>query len=269
MIQNILVSMMRNTYMAYGDRDEHRKFNSNLKKYKYVFFYPFFGDDENGDESIEIDPSLFVGFTDNPSEKTMDRTTARGLSSLGDDDSLYVESSLAYMLDHKRMVISTASIEPIPVAKVSWKTLLDAPVLRKGNYCIMCEYVLSHLRLSTATYDFDKTVIEFLQDQNKIELDVVYSTDNHAGEKQSSTIVKYNGTPVGIIQNSGWDGINSKLCVFCRDEWDDMMSYLVVTSGVDKLFRDEYITVIDLERDPDEYTFVPGVTGYSIKELGE
>lgn len=258
MIKKTLADKTRALILKCGDRDDFRIFNANLVKYKYLSFYPYFENDENGDIRWDT-PSLLIGFSNSDSEKEMDNATAYAINEGSDDDMFFVDSGLAYMLDNKRAVIRTDEIKPIKIEPISWDTVLKAEEVGAAEWGDLCEPLAEYMRESSPPYEFDRLIIEYLKKQSEIRLKLIFNSGS-IRKRRKTTLVYFNDEFVGAMKHKGYDGCNCNVYAFDESKWFQMMEFIKVESGVDKIFEKSIVHIMDITKDADEYLFVPGVT---------
>lgn len=258
MIKKTLADKTRALILKCGDRDDFRIFNANIVKHKYLSFYPYFDTDSN-DDILWDTPSILIGFSNNDKEGALDNQDAYMLNAGKDDDMFFVSTGLAYMLDQKRVVISTSELEPIPIEPISWDKVFDAEVISTGNWEDMCTPVAEYCNCDSYPYEFDNTIIRYLERQTSIRMNVIFR-DGSVSNVRKTTLVYENDECVGVIKQRGYDGSNSTTYCFDEGKWLALMQKIKEESGVDKLLKKRIVHVMDWEADADEFFYVPGVT---------
>lgn len=256
MIEKTLALKTRALYEKAGDRDDHRAFNNALLNFRYMAFYPYSSMEDDDDED---DPCLLIGFSNKSITGCMDRAEALSTLHQKDDLVLYVSTALAYSLDWKRAVYSTSNIEPIHVPPVPWSTVLDAEVLGQAQMDILSGPVADFMAVGDVAYEFDTVLSNYLEDQTDIRIDVVYR-DCLRHDINTTNLVYFKDELVGIIKSYGSDGMICEVSTFDVDKWNDFMRHIVFHSGIDKYVKKRTILILNKNKDPDEFVFVPGVT---------
>lgn len=259
MIKKTLADKTRALILKCGDRDDFRIFNANLEKYNYMSFYPFFDEDEDGNVAF-TNPCILIGFSDSDSTGVMDRQEAFNANAGTEDDMFFVDSALAYMLNEKRVLISTSEIEPIKLQPISWDAILNAESVGEPDWGDLGVPLLEYLREDSPPYSYDSFIISFLEKQSRVSMKLIFRSGDYSNTKKT-TLVYFNGEFVGAMKNSGYDGCNCEVYVFEEEKWFRMMEFIKIESGVDKLLEKSIVTHMDKTKDPDEFLFVPGVTG--------
>lgn len=259
MIKKTLADKTRALILKCGDRDDFRIFNANLEKYKYMSFYPFFSEDD--DDNILWDtPSLLIGYSNTDSTGPMSKSDAFNANGGSEDNMFFVESGLAYMLNEERVLINTSEIEPISISPISWDTVLKAEEVGEPDYGDICDPLLSYMRESSAPYEFDQHVIDFLKKQDKVTLKLIFR-DGSVSDTRKTTLVYFRNEFVAAMKHTGYDGCNCEVYTFDEEKWFSTLEYIKIESGVDNLFEKSIVNLMDTTRNPDEFLFVPGVTG--------
>lgn len=259
MIEKTLADKTRALILKCGDRDDFRIFNANLEKYSYLSFYPYFDDDEDGNIMWDT-PALLIGFSDSDSTGRMDRQTAYNKNFGNDDDMFFVDCALAYMLNEERVVISTSEIEPIKLQPISWDAILNAESVGVADWGDLCVPMADYIGTVDQTHDFDKCIIQYLKNQTDIRMKLIFN-EGDICSKRKTTLVYFKDELVGALTHTGYDGCNSTTHAFDKEKWFSLMKFIKDESGVDKLLERSIVTVMDTTRNPDEFLFVPGVTG--------
>lgn len=259
MIKKTLADKTRALFLKCGDRDDFRIFNANLEKYKYMSFYPYFEEDENDNVQLDV-PCLLIGFSNNDRTGPMSRQDAYNANMGNDDDMIFVDSALAYMLNEERVVISTSEIEPIAISPISWDTVLKAESVGEPDLGDICEPLLTYMRESSPPYEFDLYVIDFLKHQDKVTMKLIFR-DGELSETRKTTLVYFQNEFVAALKNTGYDGCNCDVYAFDEEKWFSTLEYIKNESGVDKIFERSIVNLMDTTRNADEFLFVPGVTG--------
>ena len=259
MIKKTLADKTRALYIKCGDRDDFRIFNANLEKYKYMSFYPYFDEDED-DEVLYTTPSIMIGFSDCDSTGPMSRQDAYNANMGNDDDMIFVDCALAYMLNEERVVISTSEIEPIYISPISWDTVLQAESIGEPDLGDICDPLLCYMREGSAPYEFDEYIIDFMKNQDKVKLKLIFR-DGTLSDTRKTTLVYFHDEFVAALKHTGYDGCNCDVYAFDEEKWFSTLEHIKNESGVDKLFERSIVNLMDTTRNADEFLFVPGVTG--------
>lgn len=254
-----LASIFRNTVLTLGDRDDHRMFNKDLKKFKYLSFYGYTekDDDDNG--------YFLVGFSDSDKEGYfVDRYDVSALVPEGYFKD-YLTSNLALHVHNTRLVVSTDEIEPIPITPVSWDALLKADVICSGEAEHLAYSVFEYME-NDMPYEADAECVNFINkciNEGTIRLDVVYRNEHQQSHRMyldTTTLVYFNNEVVGFLRVEGRRGTqNQTTSCFDWNKFESVLKYIIDNAGLQK-YKKSSIVVVDLTHDCDEYTFVPGVT---------
>lgn len=259
MIKKTLADKTRALILKCGDRDDFRIFNANLEKYKYMSFYPFFEEDENNN-ILWDKPCLLIGYSNTDSTGRMNKQDAFNANGGGEDNMFFLDSALAYMLNEERVVISTSELEPISISPISWDTVLQAESIGEPDWGDICDPLLCYMRESSAPYEFDTHIIDFLKHQETVTMKLVFR-DGEMYDTRKTTLVYFKNEFVGALKHTGYDGCKCDVYTFDEEKWFSTLEYIKVESGVDKLFERSIVNLMDRTKNADEFLFVPGVTG--------
>lgn len=247
------------------NHDRIKQFNNNLKKYPYFLVHPFSVDDDEPDNV-----QLLVGFAkDFKIYQKDDKATisqamdqiCRGQQFLKANKSVDFTETLA---------IPTSTIEPLPLRKIEWVELINAPKLDDGEFSILTTAFLEYFGLDvraqqagdSKSFNFNQY---FYNEKNKpvdLELREVWR-DTDSDDKYGSiqTLVIWQGEFLGWLVCSGkWlDSYTAYTVNLTR--WSELMDCIYQQSGYVPGRGQKGVYVYDMNKnDVDDVAYVPGIS---------
>lgn len=259
MFESRLIANFRNFVINRADRDDLRRLNAAIDKYKYISFFSF-NDEDDDTKDCNM---LFIAFSNDSSTGFFsDNYEIRNLCVQQDNLEFYVYSDCAYHFPRQRIVVSTDTVERFYLEPVSWDSIFKAPKLQDGDWYDLSYIVFDYMNLPDAPYGSEIDCIEYLRGQTNITLDVVYRDDNKTTRTvRSTTLVRYNGNIVGVISSEGRRGSPmTKAFSTNVSSFHAVLDEIILEAGLDKYREPDNIIVLDLNKDCDSYFAVPGIT---------
>jgi len=245
--------------------DQIKVFNNRLKKYTYFLVYPFTGSDENPEKT-----SLLVGFADtfvvhqkddqpNMPAAMQQITAGQGYLTVGSG------------LDITETVgIPTSEIEPLPVRKVEWAELINAPKLADADFDLLQDSFLEYFNLdeyayqegSNESFRFGEYFREEANKPEGLELrEVWHDTCQDDKHGNIQTLVFWKDEFIGWISCSGRYLTSSAASTVNLPKWTELMDTIYANSGYKPGRNVNGVSVYDMSQDDvDDVTYVPGVS---------
>lgn len=250
-IQERLLAKYRNHILQYGDREDHRNFNHHLKNNSYISFYQY--DEESSTEAGVRDHCIFICFSDSSRTGEMTPGDAYDLRRGNETFDILCVHGLSTQFSG-RIIIPTNNCEPIHVPKIPWSTLLDAVVLGTSDASYLLDFAIAEYWNQELRYEMQDDLRDYLK-ANPIHCDIVYQNRNN----KTHLMYGSDNEPIAIFKERRY----SDVTVMCFDlkKFHAFLDEIISKSGIDKYKDKCQTTVIDMNADCDEYTFVPGIHG--------
>lgn len=243
--------------------DQIKTFNKNLKTYSHIVVFPFSDDDP---EKLQ----LLVGFTNKfEIHQFNDENSMKAAMSQIQAGNQFVTVSKDYSLT-ETVAFETSQIEPIPLRKIEWAELINAPTLSEDSFSILEDSFLEYFHLdayayqegSNESFDFGGY---FNNDKNKpegLELREVWHdtcNDDKFGSVQS--LVFWQGEFIGWISFGGRYLTSSSASTVKLEKWVELMQLIYDQSGFKPGRNINGLSVYDMTKDEvDDVAYVPGVS---------
>lgn len=253
----------RDLMLSKSSHDQIKHFNNNLKRFSHLLVYPFSHDDDS------VKMQLLVGFADtfNIHQKDDKATMPEAMEQVrsGQDfltisvDSMFTET----------LAISTSAIELLPIRKVEWSELINAPKLDDGEFSILKSAFLEYFNLDESAYqqgsDERFSFSDYFYKKNNkpeaLELREVWSDTDGDKYGNIQTLVIWHGVFIGWVVCSGKWLDSYTASTVNLDQWSNMMDTLYANSGYKPGRNLKGVYVYDMEKDDvDDVTYVPGVS---------
>lgn len=263
----------RDVIIGLNLRESSKKFNKHIKEFNYVIVYPYSiegkaiypcMDDDNSDTI-----SLIVGFSNEPTVYKCDREGAKSAySHLRHLDSLTVKSSELTLTES--VAFETSLFEPIPLEKVEWSKLINAPKLDDGDFSDLQTTFLSFFGLEENEYNDEHSDSFnfsrfFCHEENKpdgLELRVVWR-DVDSGEKYGDivTLIFWKNDFIGWVTHSGRWLDTEQVSTVDIEKFKELMQIIYDKTGFIRSKRLHGISIYDMDKDEvDDVVSVPGVS---------
>lgn len=249
--------------VAQRRHDQIKHFNNNLKKYSHLLVYPFTADDPDKNQ-------LLVGFSNDfkiyQKDDKANMPAAMTQIICGQD---YVVVGKG--LDIKETVaIPTSEIQPLPIRKVEWSELINAPKLGEDSFSVLSDPFLEYFHLdsyayqegSNESFDFNHY---FNKDSNKpdgLELrEVWHDTCDDDKHGNTQTLVFWKDEFIGWLTFSGRYLDSTMASTVNLEKWVDLMDTIYKQSGYKPGRNINGVSVYNMEKDDvDDVAYVPGVS---------
>jgi len=247
--------------VASSDHKKIKDFNRNLAKYAYFLVYPFKYEQKDHVQ-------LLVGFADSfeihPFGNTVITPDAMSQLKAGRD---FIRTHENFHLS-ETLAIPTSNIHPIPLKKIEWLQLINAPKLEDDSFSVLEKSFLEHFNLDEYAYQDDSEDPVhfgkyFNNDNNKpedLELHVVWhDVDSSAKYGSIQTLILWKGEFIGWVTRSGrWIDTYSFSTVNV-DKWNDLMDTIYKNSGYKQSRTSRGVHVYDMTKDEvDDVAYIPG-----------
>jgi hypothetical protein len=255
----------RELMLKQSSHDKIKHFNNNLKAYPYLLVYPFTADD-----SEPAKTQLLVGFAEtfNIHQKDDKATMPEAMTQIiRGQDYLKVGNDVTIT---ETVAIPTSEIEPVPVRKVTWEELINAPKLGEDSFGVLCEPFLEYFNLDSYAYQegtnesFDFSHY-FHKDSNKpdgLELrEVWHDTCDDDKHGNTQTLVFWKDEFIGWLTFSGRYLSSCMASTISLEKWTDLMDAIYKQSGYKPGRNVNGVSVYDMDKDDvDDVAYVPGVS---------
>lgn len=255
----------RELMLEKSSHDKVKHFNNNLKEYPYLLVYPFTVSEDEPEKQ-----QLLVGFAtefkiyQKDDKETMPdamKQIRRGQEFLVVGKDITITETVA---------IPTSEIEPVPIRKVAWAELIEAPKLGEDDFSVLSAPFLEYFNLDSYAYQegsdesFDFSHY-FYQDSNKpvgLELREVWHDtcdDDKHGNTQTLVFWKYEF--IGWLTFSGRYLDSTMASTVNLEKWVDLMDTIYKQSGYKPGRNINGVSVYNMEKDDvDDVAYVPGVS---------
>ena len=255
----------RDLQLDKSNHDQIKDFNKSLKKYPYFLVHPFIVDDNEPDNV-----QLLVGFANHFKiyQKNDKSTIPEAMGQIcGMQHFLKADKSFNIT---ETLVIPTGTIDPMPIRKIEWIELINAPKLDDGEFSILTTAFLEYFGLdvraeqagSSKSFDFNQY---FFNEKNKpvdLELREVWrDTDSDEKYGHIQTLVIWQGEFIGWLLCSGkWlDSYTAYTVNLTR--WSELMDCIYQQSGYVPGRGQNGVYVYDMNKDDvDDVAYVPGIS---------
>lgn len=248
-----------------SSHDKIKHFNNNLKEYSYLLVYPFTVDDTEPEKM-----QLLVGFANNfvIYQKDDKATMPEAMKQIiRGQDCLKVSHDLDIT---ETVAIPTSEIETLPVRKVTWAELINAPKLGEDSFSVLCEPFLEYFNLESYSYQADSNESfdfnhYFNQDSNKpseLELrEVWHDTCDDDKHGNTQTLVFWKDEFIGWLTFSGRYLSSCMASTVNLEKWTDLMDTIYKQSGYKPGRNVNGVSVYNMDKDDvDDVAYVPGVS---------
>lgn len=255
----------RELLLSESSHDQIKAFNNRLKKYAYFLVYPFTGSDENPEKV-----SLLIGFADTFAiyQKDDQANMSAAMQQIGAGHGyLTVGKGLDIT---ETVAIPTSEIEPIPVRKVEWAELINAPKLNDADFSLLQDSFLEYFNLDEYSYQAGSNESfrfgdYFNKEANKpegLELrEVWHDTCDDDKHGNVETLVFWKDEFIGWISCSGRYLTCSSASTVNLPKWTELMDTIYANSGYQPGRNVNGVSVYDMTKDDvDDVTYVPGVS---------
>lgn len=255
----------RELMLNQSSHDKIKHFNNNLKEYPYLLVYPFTSDD-----SEPAKTQLLVGFAETFAihQKDDKATMPEAMKQIRrGQDYLKVGHDVTIT---ETVVIPTSEIEPVPVRKVAWAELIEAPKLGEDSFSVLSAPFLEYFNLDSYAYQegsdesFDFSHY-FYQDSNKpvgLELrEVWHDTCDDDKHGNTQTLVFWKDEFIGWLTFSGRYLDSTMASTVNLEKWVDLMDTIYKQSGYKPGRNVHGVSVYNMDKDDvDDVAYVPGVS---------
>ncbi|QOE32619.1 hypothetical protein CPT_Muenster_447 [Klebsiella phage Muenster] len=252
-------------YVQELPRLHRREFNSGLKKYPYIMFYPELEEKPDG----KVHALLQIGFSKSTYKikkgDTHEAFTFLETGNYNNDNIFYIDSPLAYIFD-EALYISTADIEEVHISKAPVELAINANVLRKADTYAFFYALTDFFSIQSIPYGMSEDIEKSISDIPELNIEVIFEDirifDNSKRKHGKITErVKFNNECIGFFSLSGLDILSVKTVVLDEKKWSEMMNFVREKVNLESLLDKPY-TVLEPDVDCDVYFSVPGVTGF-------
>lgn len=262
-LESKLKELLHN-YVQNLDRKQRRIFNSSLKKYPYIMFFP---EIEKYNNDIE-NPLLQIGFT----KSTLKINKGSGQKAFSfletednSDDVYYITSGLAYIFD-EAIYVSTADVEEVFISTAPLDIAINAEALYKANPYSFVYSLTEFFVIQTLPYDVGEDIEKLVSTIQEINVEVIYEdihilSNSKRKHGRVTERVKFNNECIGFFSLSGLDVSSVKTFVIDENKWSEMMHFVFDKINLKELMDKTY-SVLNPNEDCDINFGVPTVTGY-------
>lgn len=251
-----------------------KHFNNCLKKYSHFLVHPFHTN-ENKEQF-----KLLTGFSN--AFKIYKKNDKEALPSAAKQIGMFkciltvskdfgLSETVSKDFDSSETVaIPTSEIEPLPIRKVEWSELVNAPKLAEADFDLLQDSFLEYFNLDEYAYQADSNESfrfgeYFREEANKpegLELREVWHDtcqDDKHGEVQ--TLVFWKEEFIGWISCSGRYLTSSTASTVNLPKWTELMDTIYANSGYKPGRNVNGVSVYDMNKDDvDDVAYVPGVS---------
>lgn len=260
---NIFVKQYSDLMLSARSHDAIKQFNNNLAKYSYLLVYP-----SDSDEPDRI--QLLVGFANQyeihqfGAHEDMVKAMTQ-IKSNPDFCTVSKELTVA-----ETVVIPTADFPALPLRKIAWEELINAPKLQDEDFDVLQSSFLEYFNLDEHAYqEGNDTPFDFREyfstESNKpeqLELREVWHDADWDGKYGNIEIlIFWKSEFIGWITRTGRYLESYAASTINLEKWTDLMDTIYKSSGYKPGRNVNGVSVYNMETDDvDDVAYVPGVS---------
>lgn len=236
-----------------------KRFNSNLRRQKYLLIYPF-----TNDETKNV--SLLLGFSNEAKTFKMDEESFEAFSHVEHNYEIIHTDKTELDFD-ETVIVETKNIEKLPIPEAKWEDFVNAPKIEEGNFSIIQDDFLEFFGLCENEHNFETgdsfNFNRFFTQKNipkDLELRVVWK-DVDSGEKYGNIITSlfWRGDFIGWVSTHGKWLSHHNAHTINIEKWTQFMEYLKELTGFNPKEYTKGVIICDMEKDfVEDCTYVHG-----------